>query len=226
LLLLVIFDGVFHGGHVDVNGVSVDYGAFFVPSVIVFTLTVSTLAMLVNSVVSQRELGILKRRRATPLPASALVVSQSLAVIAMAIASVALLVVIAGVAFGTWPDAGGVPTLLLAIAFGSAAFCGLAYALSTLVDSADSAQPMIQLIMFPLFFISGIWVPTSQLPSWLNDLASLFPVEHVADLVHRSYVGVVPAGPVLLDVAILTAWALAGAAVAARRFQWYPSRKA
>ena len=226
ILLLVVFDGVFHGGEVDVNGVSVDYGAFFVPSVIVFTLTISTLAMLVNSVVAQRELGILKRRRATPLPAAALVVSQSLAVITMAVASVALLVALAAIAFGTAPDANGILTLALAVAFGSAAFCGLAYALSTLVDSTDSAQPMIQLIMFPLFFISGIWVPTSQLPTWLNDLASVFPVEHVADLVHRAYVGVVPLGPVLLDVAILAAWALAGAAVAARRFQWYPSRKA
>lgn len=225
VLLLVILDGVFNGGHVEVNGVSVDYGAFFVPSVVVFTLTISTLAMLVNSVVAQRELGILKRRRATPLPASALVVSQSLAVIAMAVASVALLVVLADVAFGTAPAENGILTLMLAVGFGSAAFCGLAYALSTLVDSTDSAQPMIQLIMFPLFFISGIWVPTSQLPTWLNDLASVFPVEHVADLVHRAYVGVVPLGPVLLDVAILAAWAVAGAAVAARRFQWYPSRK-
>jgi ABC-2 type transport system permease protein len=225
VLLLVIYDGVFHGGHTDVNGVSVEYGAFFVPSVIVFALTTSTLAILLNSVVSQRELGILKRRRATPLPAWALVVSQSLAVIGMAVSSVALLVLIAAAAFGTAPEASGIATLVLAVAFGSAAFCGLAYALSTFVDSADSAQPMIQLIMFPLFFISGIWVPTSQLPSWLNAVASVFPVEHVADLAHRAYVGVVPVGPVLLDVAILAAWAVAGAAIASQRFQWYPSRK-
>jgi ABC-2 type transport system permease protein len=225
ILLLVIFDGVFHGGQVEVNGVSVDYGAFFVPSVIVFTLTVTTLAMLVSTVVSQRELGILKRRRATPLPASVLIISQSLTVIAMAVSAAALLVVLAAAAFGTSPAANGIPELVLAVIFGSAAFCGLAYALSTFVDSADSAQPMIQLIMFPLFFISGIWVPTSQLPGWLNTVASILPVEHVADLVHRAYVGVVPAGPVLLDVAILAAWAAAGAVVAARRFQWYPSRK-
>jgi ABC-2 type transport system permease protein len=225
VLLLVIFDGVFHGGHVEVNGVTVEYGAFFVPSVIVFTLTITTLAMLINSVVAQRELGILKRRRATPLPAWALVISQSLTVIAMALSAVALIVALAAIAFGTTPDAAGIPTLVLGVIFGSAAFCGLAYALSTFVDSADSAQPMIQLIMFPLFFISGVWVPTSQLPSWLNDVASVFPVEHVADLVHRSYVGVVPVGPVLLDVGILLAWAAAGAAVASRRFQWYPSRK-
>jgi ABC-2 type transport system permease protein len=69
LILLVIFDGVFKGGEADVNGVSIDYGAFFAPSVIVFTLTTTTLAMLIATVVSQRELGILKRRRATPLPA-------------------------------------------------------------------------------------------------------------------------------------------------------------
>lgn len=225
VLLLVIFDGVFDGGAVDVNGVSVSYGAFFVPSVIVFALTVSVLAMLANSVVALRELGILKRRRATPLPAWALVVSQSLAVIAMAVASVVLLVALAALAFGTAPAAGGILTLVLAVAFGSAAFSGLAYALTTVVDSTDSAQPMIQLLMFPLFFISGIWVPSSQLPDWLNDLAAVFPVEHVADLVHRAYVGVVPVGPVLVDVAILAAWALAGAAVAARRFRWYPSRK-
>jgi ABC-2 type transport system permease protein len=225
LLLLVIFDGVFHGGHTEVNGVSVDYGAFFAPSVIVFTLTTTTLAMLISSVVSQRELGILKRRRATPLPAATLIVSQSLAVIAMAVSAVALLVVVASVAFDTSPASDGGPALVLAVIFGSAAFCGLAYALTTFVDSADSAQPLIQLIMFPLFFISGIWVPTSELPSWLNDVASFFPVEHVADLVHRSYVGVVPAVPMLGDVAVLAAWAVVGAAIASRRFQWYPARK-
>jgi ABC-2 type transport system permease protein len=225
LILLVVFDGVFKGGEADVNGVSVDYGAFFAPSVIVFTLTTTTLAMLIATVVSQRELGILKRRRATPLPAWAIIASQSLTVVLMACAAVVVLVVVAGVAFGTTVPAGGAPALVLAVIFGSGAFCGLAYALSTLVDSADAAQPMIQLVMLPLFFISGVWVPTSQLPDWLNTVASVFPVEHVADLVHRAFVDRVPAGPLAVDVVVLTAWALVGAAVAARRFVWLPSRK-
>jgi ABC-2 type transport system permease protein len=225
LVLLAVFGGVFHGGKTTVNGVTIDYGEFFVPSVIVFTLTTTTLAILVASVVSQRELGILKRRRATPLPASALIVSQSAAVISMAILSVIVLVVVAGVAFGTAPAAGGALTLVAAVVFGSAAFCGLGYALTTFVDSADAAQPLIQIVMFPLFFISGIWVPLSELPGWLRAVASIFPVEHVADMVHRAYVGVVPVGPVLVDVAVLVGWAVVGAAVAAKRFQWYPPRK-
>ena len=225
LLLLVIFEGIFNQGKVAVNGVQVDYGVFFAPSVIVFTLTTTTLAMLISSVVSQRELGILKRRRATPLPASAIVVSQSLTVILMAIAAVAVLLLVAGVVFGTTVPLAGVPTLIAGVLFGSAAFCGLAYALSTFVDSADSAQPLIQLVMFPLFFISGVWVPTSQLPDWLQTVAAIFPVEHVADLVHRSFVGAVGLGPVLTDVGALILWTVVGARVAAARFGWMPSRK-
>jgi len=225
LILLALLAGVFHGGETTVNGVKVDYRQFFVPSVIVFSLTLTTLAMLVATVVSQRELGITKRRRATPLPAWALIVSQSLTVVVMAIGTVILLLLVGAIAFGVHFPLRGLPTLVLGVLGGAAAFCGLGYALSTFADSADTAQPMIQLVTFPLFFISGIWVPLSELPEWLQVIAKIFPVEHVADLVHRAYVGVVPTGPVLLDFAILVAWAALGAVVAAKRFVWMPPRK-
>ncbi len=225
LILLCLLAGVFHGGETTVSGVKIDYRQFFVPSVIVFALTLSTLAMLVSSIVQQRELGILKRRRATPMPAWAIILSQSLTVVLMAIGTVLLLLIVGAVAFGVHFPAKGVPALVLGVLCGAAAFCGLGYALSTFADTADSAQPMIQLVMFPLFFISGIWIPLSELPSWLATIARIFPVEHVADLIHRAYVGAVPFGPVLVDVAVLLAWAVLGATVAARRFVWLPPRR-
>jgi ABC-2 type transport system permease protein len=225
LILLVLLAGVFHGGETTVNGVTIDYRQFFVPSVIVFSLTLTTLAMLVSSVVQQRELGILKRRRATPMPAWALIVSQSLTVVLMAVITVVVLLVVGAVAFGVHFPVKGVPALVLGVLGGAAAFCGLGYALSTFADSADSAQPMIQLVTFPLFFISGIWIPLSELPEVLQVIAKIFPVEHVADLVHRAYVGSVATGPVLLDFAVLLAWAVLGATVATRRFVWMPPRK-
>src|SRR6201996_9329358 len=225
LILLCLLAGVFHGGETEVSGVKIDYRQFFVPSVIVFSLTLTTLAMLVSTIVQQRELGILKRRRATPMPAWAIILSQSLTVVLMAICTVALLLIVGAIAFGVHFPAKGVPALVLGVLGGATAFCGLGYALSTFADSADSAQPMIQLVMFPLFFISGIWIPLSELPEWLQVIAKVFPVEHVADLVHRAYVGVVPTGPVLLDFAILVGWAVLGAVVAAKRFVWMPPRR-
>jgi ABC-2 type transport system permease protein len=225
LILLALLAGVFHGGETTVNGVTIDYRQFFVPSVIVFSLTLTTLAMLVATVVQQRELGILKRRRATPMPAWALIVSQSLTVVLMAIGTVALLLIVGAIAFGVHIPSNGIVALVLGVIGGAFAFCGLGYALSTFADSADSAQPMIQLITFPLFFISGIWIPLEELPTVLQVIAKIFPVEHVADLIHRAFVGAVPTGPVLLDFAVLVGWAVLGAAVAAKRFVWMPPRR-
>lgn len=225
LILLGLLAGVFHGGETTVSGVTIDYRQFFVPSVMVFSLTLTTLAMLVSTVVQQRELGITKRRRATPLPAWALILSQSLTVVLMAIGTVALLLIVGAIAFGVHIPSNGIIALILGVVGGAAAFCGLGYAVSTFAESADSAQPMIQLITFPLFFISGIWIPTSELPSWLATIGKIFPVEHVADLIHRAYVGAVPTGPVLLDFAVLLGWAVLGAVVAAKRFVWLPPRR-
>jgi len=225
LILLALLAGVFHGGETTVSGVTINYRQFFVPSVVVFSLTLTTLAMLVATVVQQREMGILKRRRATPMPAWALITSQSLTVVLMAIGTVALLLIVGAVAFDVRIASDGWASLVLGVIGGAFAFCGLGYALSTFADSADSAQPMIQLITFPLFFISGIWIPLSELPTFLQIVAKIFPVEHVADLVHRAFVGAVPTGPVLADFAILVGWALLGGAVAAKRFQWLPPRR-
>ena len=159
------------------------------------------------------------------MPAWAIIASQSLTVVLMAVATVLLLLLVGAIAFGVHIPSNGIVALVLGVLGGAFAFCGLGYALSTFADSADSAQPMIQLITFPLFFISGIWLPLSELPNFLQIVAKVFPVEHVADLVHRAYVGVVPTGPVLLDFAILVGWAVLGAIVAARRFVWLPPRR-
>lgn len=226
--LLILFSSLFDGGaSTTVGGVEQSYSRYFVASVLVLSITSATFAALLGSIVTNRELGIYKRRRSTPMPAWVLVTSQTLTVVGMGIASSVLLVVIASLGFGIVPPLGGVPALVAAVAFGSAAFCGLAFAASTFVDSPDSAQPAIQVVMLPLFLISGVWIATADLPGWLNQVASVFPVEHVADLMHRAYApGALDPGRVALDLGVLAAWTLAGIVIAHRRFEWLPSGKA
>jgi ABC-2 type transport system permease protein len=104
---------------------------------------------------------------------------------------------------------------------GSAAFCVLAYALSTRIRSADAAQPLVQAIMLPLYFISGVFVPSVDLPGWLRHIAALFPVEHLADGLRHAYA---PGGGIVWsDLLALSIWAVAGLALALRRFSWIPS---
>jgi ABC-2 type transporter len=72
------------------------------------------------------------------------------------------------------------PGVAVTAIVGAVTFCCLGYALSTAIRSADSAQPMVQAIMLPLYFISGVFIPNVSLPRWLRDAARVFRVEHLA----------------------------------------------
>jgi ABC-2 type transport system permease protein len=222
--LLILLDALFgSAAHTTVAGVRVSLSNYYVPSIVVLALTTTAFAALVGSVVDQRERGILKRRRATPIEPWALIASQTLTVLVSAATTTALLIAIGAAGFGVHVPAAGWPALIAGVALGAAAFCGVGFALTTFVDSVETSGPAIQAVLVPLFFISGIWVPSSQLPGWLNSLASVLPVEHASDVLHRAFAGALAAGPIAADLAVLAAWALAGALVATRRFSWLPS---
>jgi ABC-2 type transport system permease protein len=70
-----------------------------------------------------------------------------------------------------------------------------------------------------LALISGIFVGVDQLPSWLADVARVFPVYHLTSGLQTALGGgSLDAG----NAAVLALWGLGGIAVAARRFRWEP----
>jgi ABC-2 type transport system permease protein len=225
VVLLIMFDAIFPSdAHTTVAGVQVSLANYYVPSVVVLALTTNAFAALAGTIVNQRETGVLKRRRATPVEPWVQIASQTLTALTTAAGVTALVIAIGALAFGVTVPAGGWLALVLGLVLGAVAFCGVAFALATVIDSVETLQPAVQAVLMPVFFISGVWVPTSELPDWLQSLASMLPVEHVSDILHRAFApGALSTGKVAADLAVLAAWALAGALVAVQRFSWLPS---
>jgi ABC-2 type transport system permease protein len=96
-----------------------------------------------------------------------------------------------------------------------------------MISSADAAQPTVQALMLPLYLASGIFFPNTSLPSWLRQLASVFPVERLADALHRPYSPTAHGLAIAwTDLAVLGLRAAAGLAVSLRRFSWVPGATA
>ncbi len=224
LLFLVIFVGVFGNHTVRATGVKIS--TYYVPGISALGIIAASFVNLVISIVAQRESGILKRRRATPVPAWVLIGGRTLTAMTVSMVVMSLLLAVGRIAYGVHLPTSTVPGVALTGIVGSATFCVLAYAFSTLIGSADAAQPMVQAIMLPLYFISGVFVPNINLPSWLHHVAEFFPVQHLADGLHRAYDPTVHgAGIVWSDLAVLGIWAAAGLVVALRRFSWIPAAR-
>ena len=225
LIFLVIFVGVF-GNH-EVRQTHVKASTYYVPGLSAMGLIAASFVNLVISITAQRESGVLKRRRATPVPAWVLIAGRSLTAIAVSLTTMTALLLVGRFAYGVHLPTETVPAVALTAVVGAAAFCVLGYALWTLISSEDSAQPMVQAIMLPLYFISGVFIPNVNLPSWMRHVAQLFPVQHLADGLHHAYDPATHGtGVVWTDLAVLGAWALVGIAVALRRFSWLPARAA
>jgi ABC-2 type transport system permease protein len=221
ILFLVIFDSIF-GNHVVGPG-SMKALAYYVPGIAALGVIAASFVNLVISITAQRENGVLKRRRATPVPAWVLIAGRSLTAVSISLVVLAALLAIGRFGYGVSLPASTLPGIALIAVVGSLTFCVLAYALSSAISNEDAAQPMVQAIMLPLYFISGIFIVNTNLPSWLQHVAQVFPVEHLSDGLHHAYLpGGHGAGIVWSDIGVLAIWFVIGLAVALFRFSWLP----
>ncbi len=96
-------------------------------------------------------------------------------------------------------------------------------ALTAFVGSEDAAAPMANVIVLPLLFISGIFIPDDEIPSGMRDVADLFPIKHLfAALLTGFDPATSGAGFAWGHLAVIAGWGAAGLAIALARFRWTP----
>ena len=223
ILFLVIFGSVFQHQNVAVPGGRIDEPAYYVPGIIAYGVIAATFSNLIISVVRYRETGIYKRRRATPLPVGAVIAARALVAALSVLAITAVLLAIGWAAFAAHIPGRTGPAFLLDITVGAIAFSCLGFAVASLITNIDAAQPVTLAIVLPLCFLSGVFIPILELPHWLIDVGKIFPVHALADALLTAYnTHMTGAGLRWGDLAVLTAWGVAGLIIAMRRFSWLP----
>jgi ABC-2 type transport system permease protein len=223
VLFLVIFASIFRDATVKVPGGVMKESVYYVPAIIAFGLIAAAFSNLTVTVVRARESGVYKRRRATPLPAAAVITARSLVAVLTALAITVLLLAIGWAAYGANIPGRTAPAFTLDVIVGAVAFCCLGFAVASLVSNVDAAQPVVQAIVLPLSFISGVFIPTSVLPGWLADIGKIFPVEHLTAALLAAYNPYTTGSGLRWgDLAVVAAWGAAGLIVAVRRFSWLP----
>jgi ABC-2 type transport system permease protein len=225
VLFLVIFAALFGGrGHtVAVPGGRISASVYYVPGIMTLGIIAAAFGNLVASVVAQRQRGVLKRRRATPVPAAAIIAGRVLTAVVVAVVMAAVLLGIGWTAYGAHVPGRTAGALAVTVVTGAAAFCCLGYGLAALIQNEDAALPSTQAVLLPLYFISGVFVSVSVLPHWLADVGDIFPVRHLASALLTAYdPHTAGAGFAGQDLLIVAAWGVAGLLVALRKFSWLP----
>ena len=110
----------------------------------------------------------------------------------------------------------------MSVVVGAAAFSCVSFAVSTRISNAEAAAPAINITVLPLYFISGVFVPESQIPKLLRNIATVFPIRHLAEALRGTFTHVHGSGIAAGDLLVVAAWGLASLLIAARTFKWSP----
>lgn len=168
---------------------------------------------------ARRQNGILKRVRATPLPAAVYFVGLLAHCVVVSAVDV-LLISVVGRLYGVpLPAAPHLPALAVTLVLGAAAFCALGVAVASLIRNAEAAPSVVQFVLFPLVFVSGTYMPIHS--GLLNGVSAALPVKPFNDALLTSFT-TDDAGLPWRSLGVLLLWGALGAVVAVRRFRWDP----
>jgi ABC-2 type transport system permease protein len=171
-----------------------------------------------------REEGVLKRVRGTPLPGWAYLGNRVVHAMLVAFLLVAITVTFGGIVYHAQvPGGAELGRFLITLVVGAGCFAALGLAVSGNVPNADAGPPIINAIMLPLLFLSGIFIPIGDgAPGWVTFIGNVFPVKHFFEAMFTSYLGA--PGFEWKDVGIMAIWLVIGAVIATRTFRWEPAR--
>ncbi|VEI18519.1 ABC transporter permease [Actinomyces viscosus] len=219
LFMLILFNAVFPG---EMSG-GITYGEYMLPAMITMGVLMTCMQILAISVAAERESGELRRLAVLPVPAWAYVAAKCLANVALSVLNIVVLIGVGRLALGlSLPAAAAswaLAALTLVLTIGACTALGLA--VGRCCPSSRAASGVLTPVIIILQFVSGLFLPLSQLPTWMVHGFSVLPVRWSAELMREAFLPATaavaePAGTweTGKGLAVVTAW-LVGGVVAA-----------
>lgn len=226
LLLLAMFGAIFGGQTLGDTGVT--FSQYLMAGMIASGILNTGFQSLAISIAIDRDEDVLKRIHATPLPATAFFAGKIAQVLLVSLVQIAILVAMGVLLYDvSLPSGEQWLTFAWVFLLGTAASTTLGIATSSLLRNAKAASAILTPIVLFLQFTSGVFFVFTQLPEWLQQVASAFPLRWLAQgmrsvFLPESFAAQEAAGTWQhgLTALVLAVWFVIGLVVAVRTFRW------
>ena len=186
LIFLVVFGAGFSRIVGRLEG-DVNFIQFIYPGIIAMTVVMSSL-FAGTSVVVDREYGFLKEVLVAPLSRVGIILGKALGGSLTALIQGTIMLTIAplvGLSISPLLVLQLLPTLLVL----SLSLSGLGILMATRMRSQQGFQFLMQLMVFPLIFLSGVFFPVQGVPTWLQIVAKFNPLTYGVDAIRQIFLG-------------------------------------
>lgn len=225
VILLFIFGSVFDAE----MQAGVSFTQYFAAGMIASGIILTSFQSMAISIAMERDDGTLKRLYGSPMPPSAYFLGKIGLVLATSVVQTAILLVVGALLFDLDLPASADLWLRFAWIFvlGVASGTVVGIAFSSVPRSGRSAGAVVSPVVIVLQFISGVFFVYSELPTWMQDVAAVFPLKWLAQgmrsvFLPDSFKAAEVAGSwqLPLTALVLAVWVVIGLLICLRTFRW------
>jgi ABC-2 type transport system permease protein len=168
--------------------------------------------------IAEYRAGVIESQRVTPASRTALLLGRVLRDVAVLLVQGTVLVLVS-IPLGLRAPVVGVVLTLLVIALLGAAFAAVSYALALTLKSEDAFAPLLNAVVLPVLLLSGILLPMTLAPGWLQAVSDVNPLKHVVSGARAFFAGDYGSGTAWWGVALTVAMGVLGWWFGVRRFR-------
>jgi ABC-type multidrug transport system permease subunit len=195
------------------------YIDFVVPGLLGMNLMGSAMWGLGFSIVDARQKKLLKRMVASPMPRWQFLTSFLLSRLTLLIVEVVVFLGFARLVFGV-PFRGSLWELSFLCVLTSVSFSAIGLLVSSRAKTMEAVSGLMNLVMLPMWILSGIFFSASRFPVAIQPLVRALPLTATIDALRGNMLQGMGLGQLIAPVAILMAWTVAAFAVSLRIFRW------
>ncbi|WP_067711032.1 ABC transporter permease [Nocardia yamanashiensis] len=170
------------------------------------------------AIVSEARAGVIERQRVTPASRGALLLGRVLKDMTLLVVQALVLVGVAMAAFGLRPDPLGLVLAVLLISVMAAGLASASYALGLWAKEEGTLASVLNSVSVPVMLLSGILLPMTVGPAWLQNIAKANPLSHTVDAARAFFRGEFSGSDVYVGTAVTLALALVLMVIGARGF--------
>jgi ABC-2 type transport system permease protein len=205
IMFLFIFGSGLRGS-IGMMGGGIDFVQFMYPGIMGMSVLMGSFMSGV-SIVWDREFGFLKEVLVAPISRISVALGRTLGSATVATIQGIIILVLApliGVSISVWTVVALLPLMfLLAASMGS-----MGILLASRIKSTEAFQAIMQMLMFPMIFLSGVFFPMQELPGWMSVIVKINPASYGVTTIREVVLGTSPDSPfnIILFGHIMTIW--------------------
>ncbi|MDG4823331.1 ABC transporter permease [Asanoa sp. WMMD1127] len=227
-IMIVIFASIFDG---EIGG-GVKFTQYFITGMIATGLLSVGFQSLAIQIPAERDRGVLKRLRGTPMPKWVYFAGKVIMVLIVGLVETVVLLAVSTIFFDLdLPSGTRWLTFLWVSLLGISActLCGIAF--SSVARTARSAPAVVTPVALILQFISGVFFVFTSLPTWMQTVAAIFPLKWMCQglrsvFLPDSFASQEPGGSWELGkvALVLGIWCVIGLVLCITTFRWTTKR--